>query len=134
MSKKTRVPFLNTQTANGLGLPGVTESVILFSSPTAFGSRCATHYECYFVDVALTATQAAGTQTVALQKSNDGGTTWITVGTPTNVASGNTNISFHVAPYQDFRILYLNGTTLQTAGFAVDLVLDHESRGSVGQA
>jgi hypothetical protein len=124
---KTYVPY------KGSALPGNAESIVLFSSTTAFGARCAPHYTCHFADVAITADAAAGTQTVALQKSNDGGANWITVGTPTAVIIGNTNISFNVGPYQDFRILYLNGSTPQTA-FAVDLVIDHESRGSVGQA
>jgi hypothetical protein len=118
---KTYVPY------KGSALPGNAESIVLFSSTVAFGSRAAQHYRCFFVDVAITADAAAGTQTVALQKSNDGGTTWITVGTPTAVIIGNTNVSFNVSPYQDFRILYLNGSTPQTL-FAVDLVLDHTSR------
>lgn len=118
---KTYVPY------KGAALPGNAESVILFNSTVAFGPRAAPHYRVFWVDVAITTNQAAGTQTVAVQKSNDGGTTWITVGTPTAVISGNTNVSFNVAPYQDFRILYLNGSTPQTL-FAVDLVLDHTSR------
>jgi hypothetical protein len=120
-TEKTYVPY------NGPALPGNAESIVLFSSTAAFGPRAAPHYRCYWVDVALQTDQAAGTQTVALQKSVDGGTNWITVGTPTNVASGHTSEEFFVSPYQDFRILYLNGTTPQTA-FAVDLVIDHTSR------
>lgn len=120
VSDKTYVPY------KGSALPGNAENIVLFSSTVAFGARAAQHYRCYWVDVALTTNQAAGTQTVAVQKSNDGGTTWITVGTPTAVGNGNTEVSFFVSPYQDFRVLYVNGTTPQTL-FAVDLVIDHVS-------
>jgi len=120
---KTYVPY------KGSALPGNAESIVLFNSSVAFGPRAAPHYRCFWVDVAIQTNQAAGTQTVALQKSADGGTTWVTVGTPTAVVNGGTVVSFFVAPYQDFRILYLNGTTPQTL-FAVDLVIDHSSRAS----
>jgi hypothetical protein len=120
-TEKTYVPY------KGSALPGNAESIVLFSSNVAFGARAAPHYRCYWVDVALTTNQAAGTQTVALQKSNDGGANWITVGTPTAVGSGNTSKEFFVSPYSDFRILYVNGTTPQTL-FGVDLVIDHTSR------
>ena len=118
---KTYVPY------KGPALPGNAEAIVLFSSTVAFGARAAPHYRCYWVDVAIQTDEAAGTQTVALQKSNDGGTTWITVGTPTDVGDGHTLASFFVAPYQDFRILYTNGTTPQTL-FGVDLSIDHNSR------
>lgn len=120
-TEKTYVPY------KGTALPGNAESIVLFSSTVAFGPRAAPHYRCYWVDVAITTDEAAGTQTVRLEKSNDGGTTWITVGTPTAVGDGNTAEEFFVSPYQDFRIVYLNGTTPQTL-FAVDLVIDHTSR------
>lgn len=120
-TEKTYVPY------KGSALPGNAESIILFSSTVAFGARAAPHYRCYWVDVAITTDAAAGTQTVALQKSNDGGVNWITVGTPTAVGATGANAEFFVSPYQDFRILYLNGSTPQTL-FAVDLVIDHTSR------
>ena len=118
--EKTRVTY------TGSALPGNAESIVLFSSTTAFGARAATQYRCFWFDVALQTDQAAGTQTVALQKSADGGTTWVTVGTPTAVGSGHTEESFYVAPYADFRILYVNGTTPQTT-FAVDMIIDHNA-------
>lgn len=120
-TEKTYVPY------KGSALPGNAESIVLFNSSVAFGARAAQHYRCFWVDVAITTDEAAGTQTVAVQKSNDGGATWITVGTPTAVIDGNTNVSFFVSPYQDFRILYLNGSTPQTL-FAAELVIDHTSR------
>lgn len=126
MSCKTYVPY------KGSALPGNAEEIVLFSSTVAFGSKCAPHYNCHFVDVEITTDEAAGTQQVSLEKSNDGGTNWILVGTATAVGDGNTAKSFLVAAYQDFRIVYLNGSTPQTL-FAADLVIDHESRGSVAQ-
>lgn len=117
---KTYVPY------KGSALPGNAEAIVLFNSTVAFGARAAPHYRVFWVDVDITTDQAAGTQTVALQKSNDGGTTWVTVGTATVVINGQTRESFYVAPYQDFRILYTNGTTPQTT-FAVDLALDHNN-------
>jgi len=125
---KTYVPY------KGPALPGNAEVVVLFSSTTAFGSRAAPHYNVYFVDVSITADQAAGTQTVKLQRSIDGGTTWADVpGSSTNVGTAIVPASFYVGVYRDFRVVYTNGTTPQTT-FDVELVLDHESRGSVAQA
>lgn len=118
---KTRITY------SGSALPGNAESVVLFSSTVAFGPRAATHYRCFWFDVAITTDEAAGTQTVRLEKSIDGGTTWITVGTPTNVGDGNTSEEFFVSPYQDWRVVYLNGSTPQTL-FGVDMVIDHSSR------
>jgi hypothetical protein len=120
-TEKTYVPY------KGSALPGNAETIVLFSSVVAFGARAAPHYRVFWVDVAITTDEAAGTQTVRLEKSIDGGATWITVGTPTAVIDGNTNVSFFVSPYQDFRIVYLNGTTPQTL-FGAELVLDHTSR------
>ncbi len=123
-TEKTYVPYKGTAT------PGNAEEVVLFSSTVAFGPRCAQHYRIYWVDVDLSTTEAAGTQTVRLEKSVDGGTTWTTVGTPTAVGDAtSTKAEFFVSPYQDFRIVYLNGTTPQGA-FHADLVLDHSSRSS----
>lgn len=120
-TEKTYVPY------KGIALPGAAAEIVLFNSTVAFGARAAPHYRCFWVDVAIQTDEAAGSQTVALQKSNDGGANWITIGTPTAVGDGHTRVEFFVAPYQDFRILYLNGTTPQTL-FAVDLVIDHTSR------
>lgn len=120
---KTYIPY------KGSALPGNAESVVLFSSVTAWGRNAAPHYRAFWVDVAIQTDEAAGTQTVRLEKSIDGGTTWITVGTPTNVIDGHTLEEFFVSPYRDWRIVYLNGTTPQTL-FGVDLVIDHTSRGA----
>jgi hypothetical protein len=44
-----------------------------------------------------------------------------------NAGDGSTEVSFYVAPHQNFRIVYTNGATPQTT-FSVDLVLDSDSR------
>lgn len=119
--EKTYVPY------RGPDLPGNAQSIVLFSSTVAFGARAAQHYRCYWVDVAIHTDEAAGTQTVSLEKSVDGGTTWIAVGSAVTVGDGETTAEFFVSPYRDWRIVYLNGTTPQTE-FAVDLVIDHTSR------
>lgn len=118
---KTRVTY------TGSALPGNAEVITLFSSTTAFGKRCATHYRCFWFDVALNTDQAAGTQTMQLQKSADGGVTWVNAEAAVAVGSGNTLGEFFVSPYADWRVVYTNGTTPQTT-FAVDMVIDHTSR------
>lgn len=120
-TEKTYVPY------RGSALPDNAEEIVLFSSTVAFGPRAAPHYRCYWVDVVITTDEAAGTQTVRLEKSIDGGTTWVTVGSATNVGDGTTTEEYFVSPYEDFRVVYLNGSTPQTA-FHVDLVIDHTSR------
>jgi len=120
-TEKTYVPY------KGSALPGNAESIVLFSSTVAFGARAAQHYRCFWVDVEIQTDEAAGTQTVVLQKSNDGGSNWIDVGSADNVGDGRTLVSYFVSPYQDWRVVYLNGSTPQTL-FAVDLVIDHTSR------
>lgn len=119
--EKTRITY------TGSALPGNAESITLFSTTVAFGARCAPHYKCYDFDVALQTDQAAGTQTLQLQKSADGGVTWTNADTATAVTTGHKFVSFNVAPYADWRVVYLNGTTPQTT-FAVDMSIDHTSR------
>ncbi len=118
--EKTRVTY------TGSALPGNAESVVLFSSTTAFGARAAPHYRCFWFDVELQTDAAAGTQTLTLQKSADGGANWVAVGAAIPIPIGQTQQSFYVAPYADFRIVYLNGSTPQTA-FAVDMIIDHNA-------
>lgn len=120
MSHKTYVTYDGT-------LPGAAEEVVFVSSTTFFGPRAAPHARCYWVDVAIQADNDDGAPTLELQKSNDGGVTWITVGTPTVINDGHTLNFFFVNPYADWRIVFTNGTTPQ-ASFYVDLVIDHTSR------
>lgn len=118
---KTYVPY------KGSALPGNAEVIVLFSSVTAFGLDAAPHYQIYWVDVSIFV-DAGTTNTVELQKSADG-TTWKQVATTTvpNTGDGSTEASFYVAPHKNFRIVYTNGATPQTA-FTCDVALDSDSR------
>jgi len=111
-------------TYNGPALPGNAEEIILFSSTVAWGPRAAPHYTCYTFFTTIRASLAAGTQTVRLEVSFDGGSTWFTVGTPTAVSAGVNTKTFNVHEYQDFRVVYLNGTSVQT-GFGVAMAISH---------
>ena len=118
---KTYVPY------KGTALPGNAEVIVLFSSVTAFGLNAAPHYQIYWVDVSIFVDQGT-TNTVELQKSSDG-TTWkqVAVGTVSNAGDGSNEFAFYVAPHQNFRIVYTNQATPQTA-FTCDLSLDSDSR------
>ena len=121
---KTRITY------SGTALPGNAEVITHFSSTTAFGKRAAPHYRCYWFDVALLVDQNAD-NSLQLQKSNDGGTTWVNAEPAVTVNSGTTGgnsvTSFFVSPYADWRVQYTNGSTIQTA-FQADMVIDHSSR------
>jgi hypothetical protein len=122
MADKTYVPY------KGSALPGNAEVVTLFNSVTAFGLNAAPHYNIYWVDVSISADQNTN-NTVVLQKSADG-TTWVTVATATITNANPSNeASFYVAPHQNFRLVYTNGATPQTA-FSCDVVLDSIDRGA----
>ena len=120
MTCKTRITY------DGSALPGNAEEVVLFSSTRAFGPRSATHYSCYWFDVALQ-TDANADNGLQLQKSADGGATWTDVDSAVTVGTGHTLAEFFVSPYADWRVVYTNGATPQTE-FAVDMVIDHNSR------
>lgn len=126
VSDKTRIPY------TGSALPGNAEVITLFSSTAAFGARAATHYRCFWFDVGLQVDQNAA-NSLQLQKSADGGTTWTNAGAAVTINSGTTGgssvTSFFVSPFADWRVVYTNGATPQTT-FQVDMVIDHTSRGS----
>lgn len=117
-------------TYTGSALPGNAEVITLFSSTAAFGARAATHYRCFWFDVALQVDQNAD-NSLQLQKSTNGGTTWTNAGAAVTINSGTTGghsvTSFFVSPYADWRVVYTNGATPQTA-FQVDMAIDHTSR------
>src|SRR4051812_44639214 len=118
---KTYVPY------KGTALPGNGEAIVLFSSVTAFGIDAAPHYGHKWVDIAITVDQN-NNNTVELQKSSNG-TTWVTVDSAVVSNVGDSvdpnSISFFVGVYKNYRLLYTNGTTVQTS-FACDLTLDTE--------
>ncbi len=123
-TEKTRVTY------TGSALPGNAEVITLFSSTVAFGARSATHYRCFWFDVALLLDQNAA-NTLQLQKSADGGVTWVNAAPAVTINSGTTGgnsvTTFFVSPYADWRVVYTNGATPQTT-FQVDMVIDHTSR------
>lgn len=117
---KSYVPY------KGTALPGNAEVVTLFNTVTAFGLDAAPHYQLYWADLSISADQNT-TNTVALQKSADG-TTWVTVLSVTvSNASVSNELSYYVAPHKNWRLIYTNGATPQTA-FSVDLVVDGSDR------
>lgn len=110
----------------GPALPGNAEEIVLFSSVTAFGLDAAPHYQTSWVDVSISLDENTD-NTVELQKSADG-STWITVATATiSDANASNEASFFVAPHRNWRLLYTNGTTPQTA-FMCEIVLDADDR------
>lgn len=116
LAEKTKVPY------RGPALPGNAEVIVLFSTTVAFGPRCAVHYRMTFIDIATQTDQ--GSNTLQLQKSADGGVTWVAAGASSAVGTGHVLTQIYVTPYEDWRVLYTNGATPQTT-FAVDIVIRH---------
>lgn len=137
MSSKTRIPFKNTQTTNGLGLPAGAEVVTLFNSVTAMGPRnlqnTAPFY--WFTYSIAPSTNATG-NSVTAQYSNDGGTTWnefyaSTTNEPVGDSTTFTDEIF-IGPYADIRVRFTNGALPQASLFAVNMSLDASERTSAG--
>lgn len=130
---KTRIPFKNTQTAGGTGLPGAAEVVTLFNSVTAFGARdlhqVADHY--WFTYAIAPSTNATG-NSVTAQYSNDGGATWLEFyASTTNEPVGDSTTyvdEIFIGPFQDIRVLFNNGASAQASLFAVNMSLDASER------
>lgn len=132
MSCKTRIPFQNSQTDSGDGLPGPSEVVTLFNSVTAMGARnlqnTATFY--WFTYSIAPGTNATG-NSVTAQYSNNGGTTWnefyaSTTNEPVGDGTTFTDEIF-IGPYADVRVLFNNGALKQTS-FVVNMTLDASER------
>ena len=130
---KTIIPFKNTQTANGSGLPGPAEVVTLFNSVTAFGPKAlhlmGEHY--WFTYSIAPSTNTTG-NSVTAQYSNDGGTTWnefyaSTTNEPVGDSTTFTDEIF-IGPYIDVRVKFNNGTLAQATLFAVNMSLDASER------
>lgn len=117
---KTYVPY------KGPALPGNAEAIVLFNTVVAFGLDAAPHYQTYWADLSISVDENVN-NTVVLQKSTNG-TTWVTVASATiSDANVSNEASFYVAPHKNWRLLYTNGTTPQTA-FSVDLIVDSFDR------
>jgi hypothetical protein len=134
MSSKTRIPFKNTQTSGGTGLPGAAEVVTLFNSVTAMGARnlqnVADFY--WFTYTIGPSTNATG-NSVTAQYSNDGGTTWVEFyASATNEPVGDSTQftdEIFIGPYADVRVLFNNGANAQATLFNVNMTLDASERG-----
>lgn len=133
-ASKTRIPFQNSQTVSGNGLPGSAEVVTLFNSVTAFGPK-ALHLmdDIYWFTYSIAPSTNATGNSVTAQYSNDGGTTWLEFyASATNepVGDGTTfTDEIFIGPYQDVRVLYTNGSGAQASLFAVNMTLDANERG-----
>ena len=135
MSRKTYVPFKNSQTADNDGLPRAAEVVTLFNSITACGnSQCVPHMNWYWFTFAIApATNSTGNNVTA-DFSMDKGVSW------TNFYSSNAVVAnepvgdstlfrdeIAVGEYLDFRVQYTNGALKQSA-FKCNMTLDASER------
>jgi hypothetical protein len=137
MSSKTRIPFKNAQTANGLGLPGPAEVVVLFNSVTAFPGIG--HLQdlgpVYWFTYAIAPSANATGNSVTAQYSSDRGVTWnefYASSTNEPVGDATTFIDeIFIGQFRDVRVLFNNGT-LGQATFVVNMSLDAKERTSAG--
>lgn len=130
---KTRIPFQNSQTVSGDGLPGAAEIFTLFDSSVALGKRCLHQYDdnSWFVYSIFPDTNAVG-NIVTGQFSHDGGTTWTTFYTSAALANNVTTVDeVYVGVYSDVRFRYTNGASAQTV-FRVNMSLGDENCGPSG--
>lgn len=128
---KTKIPFKNTSTIDGDGLPKASETVVLFDSTVAFGAKNMFNFgEQYWFSVTIRCDQNATGNSLTGDFSMDGGTTWINFYTSaTNTPTGGTTFidEAFIGMYQDVRLRFTNGAVKQTV-FAVNLTLDAKSR------
>ena len=134
---KTIIPFQNSQTANGSGLPGPAEVVILFNSVVAFGPKSMQNADGinWFVYSIAPSTNATG-NSVTGQYSNDGGTTWNEFyASASNKPVGDSTTftdEVFIGNYQDVRFKFNNGALAQATLFAVNMALDASDRSASG--
>ena len=137
MSCKTYIPFKNTQTLDGDGLPRAAEVVVLFNSVVAFppGNNMQNMGAQYWFTYAIKpATNATG-NSVTAQFSNDKGVTWNEFyASDTNEPVGDSTTfrdEIAIGEFRDVRVLYNNGALKQTA-FVVNMTLDGSERAASG--
>jgi len=138
MSKhKTIIPFQNSQTANGSGLPGPAEVVILFNSVTAFGAKTMQNLDdnYWFTYSIAPSTNTTG-NSVTGQYSNDGGVTWNEFYASANNEPVGDSTTFtdevFIGNFQDVRFKFNNGASAQATLFAVNMSLDAHQRALSG--
>jgi hypothetical protein len=134
---KTRIPFQNSQTAGGTGLPGAAEVVTLFNSATAMGPRNLQNVaDFYWFSYSIAPSTNAAGNSVTAQYSNDGGVTWnefyaSTANEPVGDGTTFTDEIF-IGPYADVRVRFTNGALAQASLFAVNMTLDASQRAAAG--
>jgi uncharacterized lipoprotein NlpE involved in copper resistance len=134
---KTRIPFQNTQTLAGTGLPGAAEVVTLFNSVTAMGPRNLQNTaDFYWFTYSIAPSTNATGNSVTAQYSNDGGATWLefyasTANEPVGDSTTFTDEIF-IGPYADIRVRFNNGALAQASLFAVNMTLDASDRPTAG--
>jgi hypothetical protein len=129
---KTIIPFKNSQTALGNGLPGAAESVVLFQTSnqglTNLGSV-------FWFDYAICPNTNATGNSVTGEFSVDGGTTWVNFYTSASnepVGDSSTFIDeIYVGMFQDIRIKFNNGAAAQTS-FSVAMSITGGERSTAG--
>lgn len=134
---KTTIPFQSSQTANGSGLPGPAEVVILFNSVTAFGAKTMQNLDSnYWFTYAIAPSTNSTGNSVTGQYSNDGGTTWNEFyASASNEPVGDSTTfidEVYIGEFQDVRFKFNNGTLAQATLFAVNMSLDAVSRATAG--
>lgn len=130
---KTIIPFKATQTANGSGLPGPAEVIILFSSTVAFGPYSLSgHDSNYWFTYAIAPSTNATGNSVTGEWSADGGTTWnifYTSASNEPVGDSTTFIDeVYVGMFRDVRFKFNNGALAQATKFDVAMSLDGAER------
>lgn len=134
---KTIIPFQNSQTANGTGLPAAGEVVTLFNSVTTFGAKSMQNMDSiYWFTYSIAPSTNATGNSVTGQYSNDGGTTWneFYASTTNEPVGDSTTFSDEVfiGNYQDVRFRFNNGAAAQATLFAVNMSLDAKERATAG--
>lgn len=123
---KTIIPFKATQTANGSGLPGPAETVVLFDSTVAFGAKAMPHEQLSWFQYSI-APSTNSSNSVTGQWSADGGTTWNEFyASATNEPVGDSTTfsdEVFIGQFSDVRFKFINGTLAQATKFDVAMAL-----------
>lgn len=134
---KTIIPFKATQTANGSGLPGAAEVVVLFDSTVAFKPKNMHQLGCnYWFTYSITPSTNATGNSVTGQWSADGGTTWNEFyASASNEPVGDSTTfrdEVFIGDFMDVRFKFNNGASAQATKFDVAMSLDGNDRSSSG--
>lgn len=133
---KTIIPFKADQTANGSGLPGPAEVVILFNSVTAFGLHSLSgHDSNYWFTYAIAPSTNATGNSVTGEWSMDG-TNWNVFYTSASNEPVGDSTTFidevAIGMFRNVRFKFNNGTLAQATKFDVAMSLDGAERSTAG--